>query len=98
MQNPQIVQFFYSGDESYWEYLLTQKPDQSAFSVINHDLSRTYPQHSMFNRRNSTADSKDGQPRLYRLLCAYACHDPDVGYCQGIFFESRANSPFFVYV
>lgn len=50
-------------------------------SLIERDLSRTFPQHPDFATRQS-----EGQIALANILRAYALYDPDVGYCQGMAF------------
>eukprot|EP00494_Astrolonche_serrata_P028004 UN28269 len=69
----------FKGSGTYFAWLLTQNPDPKALSVINNDLNRTYPKHTLFSRRDSTSEPKLGQPRLYNVLCAYACYDREVG-------------------
>ncbi|KAJ2909843.1 hypothetical protein GGI21_001470 [Coemansia aciculifera] len=49
------------------------------FDVIERDVARCYPDHTMF------ADAEGaGQRQLRRILRAYAQHNPTVGYCQGM--------------
>merc|ERR1719285_1810 len=64
---------------SYFEYLCTQEPDKSVMSVIEHDLNRTFPKHAEYQ-------GGEGQKRLCTVLRAYACHDRELGYCQGMGF------------
>ncbi|KAL8214451.1 hypothetical protein R6Q57_003900 [Mikania cordata] len=45
---------------------------------IEKDLQRTFPGHPALN--------EEGRNSLRRLLLAYARHNPDVGYCQGMNF------------
>eukprot|EP00210_Caulerpa_lentillifera_P003230 g3085.t1 len=42
------------------------------------DLHRTLPNHVLFSERGG-----DGQQALHRVLKAYACYDPELGYAQG---------------
>ena len=49
--------------------------------VMQRDLHRTLPNHSMF-RDSETG----GQAKLQRILSAYAVRDPDCGYVQGMGF------------
>lgn len=66
----------------YYKWLVTkQKPSHDSLTVIQNDLDRTFPRHELFKSRKG-----DGQNSLYRVLYAYACHDTDVGYCQGMGF------------
>ncbi|XP_006821071.1 TBC1 domain family member 2B-like, partial [Saccoglossus kowalevskii] len=46
---------------------------------IELDLLRTLPN----NKHYETMDS-EGIPKLRRVLLAYSCHNPDIGYCQGL--------------
>ena len=56
-------------------------PNATTRDDIERDITRTFPRHSLFMRRNGP-----GQASLRRLLCCYASHDPEVGYCQGMGF------------
>lgn len=68
--------------KDYYKWLVTkQKPAHDALTVIQNDLDRTFPKHELFRNRKG-----DGQNQLYRVLYAYACHDQEVGYCQGMGF------------
>lgn len=68
--------------KDYYKWLVTkQKPAQDALSVIQVDLDRTFPRHELFKNRKG-----DGQNQLYHVLYAYACHDQELGYCQGMGF------------
>lgn len=68
--------------KDYYKWLVTkQKPAHDALTVIQNDLDRTFPRHALFRNRKG-----DGQNQLYRVLYAYACHDQEVGYCQGMGF------------
>lgn len=69
----------HDGDGAYFEYLTTQEPDKAVMSVIEHDLNRTFPKHAEYQ-------DGDGQKRLCTVLKAYACHDRELGYCQGMGF------------
>ena len=60
---------------------MKQKPAHDALTVINNDLDRTFPRHELFRKKQG-----DGQNQLYNVLYAYACHDQEVGYCQGMGF------------
>lgn len=50
-------------------------------SVIERDLTRTFPQVEMFRREGG-----EGQTDLGRVLRSYAIYDAEVGYCQGLGF------------
>ncbi|KAI9294074.1 TBC-domain-containing protein, partial [Neoconidiobolus thromboides FSU 785] len=49
------------------------------YDVIERDIRRTYPRHSLFYYENS-----QGLKDLYSILKAYAQYNPEVGYCQGM--------------
>jgi len=62
-----------------FDQLTTQSGEHD--EQIDRDISRTFPRHVLF------ADEKGhGQASLGRVLKAYAIHDPEVGYCQGMGF------------
>ncbi|XP_024946020.1 rab GTPase-activating protein 1 isoform X2 [Cephus cinctus] len=50
-------------------------------SVILRDINRTFPAHDFFKETGGL-----GQDSLYRISKAYAVHDEEVGYCQGLSF------------
>lgn len=68
---------------NYYSSLLTEseKLEDKIHEDIEKDLGRTFPDHGYFNRPNS-----DGTNCLRRVLCAYAVHHPEVGYCQSLNF------------
>ncbi|RLN89191.1 hypothetical protein BBJ28_00010467 [Nothophytophthora sp. Chile5] len=47
---------------------------------IDLDITRTYPEHPFFQT------GARGQDELRSVLCAYALHDPVIGYCQSMNF------------
>jgi hypothetical protein len=49
--------------------------------VIQRDINRTFPAHDFFKEAGGV-----GQDSLYRISKAYAVHDSEVGYCQGLSF------------
>ena len=49
---------------------------------IEKDIDRTFPDHEFFRDEGEGG----GQLKLKRVLQAYAVHNPEVGYCQGINF------------
>jgi len=61
----------YSMEEPPWKYA----------NVIDKDLARTFPNHTLFNK-----NSELGQHGLRKVLRAYAVYDKEVGYCQGMGF------------
>jgi hypothetical protein len=56
-------------------------PPKSVVDVIRLDISRTFPHLDMFREADGP-----GQTALFHVLVAYARHDPEVGYCQGMAF------------
>lgn len=53
--------------------------DASVAGTIDRDLGRTFPGHRRF-------ETEAGQVSLRNVLHAFACHLPQVGYCQGLNF------------
>ncbi|KAJ3372393.1 hypothetical protein HDU91_003439 [Kappamyces sp. JEL0680] len=49
------------------------------FEVIDRDVHRCFPSHSMFSDPDS-----EGQKNIRMVLQAYALHNPSLGYCQGM--------------
>lgn len=49
--------------------------------MILRDINRTFPAHDFFKETGGL-----GQDSLYRISKAYAIHDEEVGYCQGLSF------------
>merc|ERR1719499_2421610 len=66
--------------KSYFEFLCGETPDDAPLKVIIQDLHRTFPEHASFQ------NGEGGQLRLRKVLEAYACHDRELGYCQGLAF------------
>ena len=68
--------------ENYYEQCLREAenalPHQTKID-IEKDLDRTFPDHDHFRRDG-------GEAALHRVLTAYAIHNSDVGYCQGLNF------------
>lgn len=62
---------------------LLLKPECKSEDSILRDIGRTFPKHYLFHDSNSL-----GQHALLNVLRAYALHDPEVGYCQGMGFLS----------
>ncbi|XP_042197223.1 ecotropic viral integration site 5 protein homolog isoform X3 [Callorhinchus milii] len=46
------------------------------------DVERSFPTHCSLMGENPEA--KEGQAKLFRILSAYAKHNPQIGYCQGM--------------
>jgi hypothetical protein len=61
--------------------LSSPPPPKSVVDVIRLDISRTFPHLDMFREADGP-----GQTALFHVLVAYARHDPEVGYCQGMAF------------
>ncbi|XP_073988097.1 rab GTPase-activating protein 1-like [Rhodnius prolixus] len=59
--------------------LITQ--ESNCETVIQRDINRTFPAHDFFKESGG-----GGQDALFRLSKAYAVHDTEVGYCQGLSF------------
>ena len=55
--------------------------DSNCENVIQRDINRTFPAHDFFKEAGGL-----GQDSLYRISKAYAVHDSEVGYCQGLSF------------
>ncbi|GAB6031470.1 hypothetical protein CHUAL_009238 [Chamberlinius hualienensis] len=53
--------------------------------VILRDINRTFPANEFFKESGGR-----GQDSLYRISKAYAIHDEEVGYCQGLSFLAAA--------
>ncbi|XP_077298006.1 GTPase activating protein and centrosome-associated isoform X2 [Arctopsyche grandis] len=62
-------------------YRLLITKDCPCESVIQRDIARTFPAHDHFREVGGF-----GQDSLLRLARAYAVHDSEVGYCQGLSF------------
>lgn len=78
---------------------LGRTPARSDLMCIALDLPRTYPNHCLFSTSHIDAAPSTpgsallpdaalsvGQRSLRNVLRAFACHDPSVGYCQGMAF------------
>lgn len=78
---------------------LNKTPARSDLMCIALDLPRTYPNHCLFSTAHIDATPSTpgsallpdaalsvGQRSLRNVLRAFACHDPGVGYCQGMAF------------
>ena len=61
----------------HYEYLTQQEPAPAVLEQIRKDLGRTLSSHKEFNGPDAP-----GVAKLQRVLCAYACHNPALGYCQ----------------
>lgn len=72
-------------DEIMEKYRLLISKESSCESVIQRDISRTFPAHDFFKTAGGL-----GQDSLFRLSKAYAVYDEEVGYCQGLSFLAAA--------
>ena len=78
------------------EAMARSRQDIETQVMIEKDLPRTFPHHSVYRRvRVLSAESDDealvsleprGVGRLRSVLRAYACYDREAGYCQGMSF------------
>ncbi|XP_021936280.1 rab GTPase-activating protein 1-like [Zootermopsis nevadensis] len=62
-------------------YRILITKDSTCETVIQRDINRTFPAHDFFKEAGGL-----GQDSLYRISKAYAVHDSEVGYCQGLSF------------
>lgn len=62
-------------------YRILITKDSNCENVIQRDINRTFPAHDFFKEAGGL-----GQDSLYRISKAYAVHDSEVGYCQGLSF------------
>jgi Rab-GTPase-TBC domain len=75
--------------------------------IIERDIHRTFPKHSMFTSRSTDEatgnghgqpvvaaldDEHDGQASLRRVLRAYSAYDTEIGYCQGMNFIAAVRT------
>ncbi|XP_048505737.1 rab GTPase-activating protein 1-like isoform X4 [Athalia rosae] len=63
------------------KYRMLITKESSCEGVILRDINRTFPAHDFFKETGGL-----GQDSLYRISKAYAVHDKEVGYCQGLSF------------
>jgi len=68
--------------KGYFEYMLKKPPNQKTRDLILKDLDRTRVEE--FSGKNTEGTHKFTIEKLKSVLCAYAIHDPEVGYCQGL--------------
>lgn len=66
-----------AADESIYETLLGFPVDEPVVSQIGKDIGRTFPKSGFFKSHNELK-------LLFRILKAYAAHDPSIQYCQGM--------------
>ncbi|KAL1138790.1 hypothetical protein AAG570_008852 [Ranatra chinensis] len=63
-------------------YRILITKESSCEAVIQRDINRTFPAHDFFKEGSGGG----GQDALFRISKAYAVHDTEVGYCQGLSF------------
>lgn len=63
----------------YYARLTEHAPPPEVLTAINKDIERTFPGHALF-------EGVKGQNSLRRILGAFALHNTEVGYCQGLNF------------
>ncbi|XP_063707665.1 rab GTPase-activating protein 1-like isoform X2 [Culicoides brevitarsis] len=66
-------------------YRILITKETSCETVIQRDLNRTFPAHKFFKDSGGL-----GQDSLYKVSKAYAVHDAEIGYCQGLSFISAS--------
>lgn len=66
-------------------YRILITKETSCETVIQRDLNRTFPAHKFFKDSGGS-----GQDSLYKVSKAYAVHDSEIGYCQGLSFISAS--------
>jgi Rab-GTPase-TBC domain len=80
--------------------------------IIERDIHRTFPKHSMFTSRSTDDaavngphgqpvaaaldDEHDGQASLRRVLRAYSAYDTEIGYCQGMNFIAAVRTAYLI--
>lgn len=65
--------------------LLEAVADSENRDVIDRDVSRTFSDYVFFRQKEGQSPSQ-GRSALRNVLRAYACHDKELGYCQGMSF------------
>ncbi|XP_039296162.1 growth hormone-regulated TBC protein 1 [Nilaparvata lugens] len=65
-------------EPNLYDAMLEGPLDEKVDEIIRTDLPRTFPDNIYFN------STDNHQQQLYRVLAAYAYHNPTVGYCQGL--------------
>merc|ERR1719193_2109179 len=62
--------------------LCYSSPNPRDADSIDQDLGRIFPTHRFFQSRGTNRSA--GRTSLRNVLFAYACYDPEIGYCQGM--------------
>ncbi|XP_016965761.1 rab GTPase-activating protein 1-like [Drosophila biarmipes] len=63
------------------QYKILITKETKCETVIQRDIHRTFPAHKCFKETGGS-----GQDALFKVSKAYAVHDSEVGYCQGLSF------------
>jgi len=71
-----------NGQAGEYNRLCYSSPNPRDADSIDQDLGRIFPNHRYFQSRGT--NSSDGHTSLRNVLFAYACYDPEIGYCQGM--------------
>jgi len=71
------------GPDLYKE-MLNKPINEDIKNIITVDVPRTYPDNIFFQ------PNSENQKSLFRILCAFAACNPDVGYCQ-VYFTFISN-------
>uniref|UniRef100_A0A336LY84 CSON008111 protein n=1 Tax=Culicoides sonorensis TaxID=179676 RepID=A0A336LY84_CULSO len=74
-----------NANELMERYRILITKETSCETVIQRDLNRTFPAHKFFKDSGGS-----GQDSLYKVSKAYAVHDSEIGYCQGLSFISAS--------
>lgn len=63
-----------------YRQLLNKPIEEDIKNIITVDVPRTFPDNIFFQ------PSSENQSALLRILCAFAAHNPYIGYCQVCYF------------
>jgi len=75
------------GNEQKYNALLQAVADSENRDVIDRDVNRTFSDYVFFRQKEGQSPSQ-GRSALRNVLRAYACHDKELGYCQGMSFHA----------
>lgn len=59
-----------------YKQMLSKPLSEDVVNIISIDMPRTFPDNIYFNQ------TTENQTALKRILCAFAAHNPYIGYCQ----------------
>lgn len=74
-------------NEASYQALLVAVADSENRDVIDRDVNRTFSDYVFFRQKEGQSPSQ-GRESLRNVLRAYACHDKELGYCQGMSFHA----------